>query len=78
MTNTVKFVLNRSNVSKQLLNNAKLMDGVQRQVESMATAHPTINVYRNAGTRASVVAVTFMSVEQAHGVLSRILTGMTV
>lgn len=78
MSSKVKVVLNRKNVSSQLLNNAKLMDEVEYQVTGMASIHPTIKVYRNSGTRASVVATTFMSVEQADGVLAKILAAVSV
>lgn len=74
-----RFVLNRKNVSRQLLHNAKLMDDVQRQVEGMRDAHPSIEVYRNEdGDRSSVVATAPMSVEIAHGVLSGMLGGVRV
>lgn len=39
--------------------------------------HPSITVYRNDdGDRGNVVATAPMSVEQAHGVLSKILAGV--
>lgn len=74
-----KFVLNRRNVQSQLLRNSQLLDEVQYQVEGMAQGHPSITVYRNDdGDRGNVVATAPMSVEQAHGVLSKILAGVTL
>lgn len=72
-----KFVLNRRNVQSQLLRNPQLLDEVQHQVEGMAQVHPSITVYRNDdGDRGNVVATAPMNVEQAHGVLSKILAGV--
>lgn len=67
MSKRIKFVLNQSNVSKQLLHNAQILDEVQTQVEGMAMVHPSIKVYRNAGpNRGNVVATIPMQVEDAH------------
>lgn len=67
MSSKVKVVLNRPNVSKQLLHNAQLLDEVQYQVEGMAKVHPSIKVYRNeGGDRGNVVATIPMKVESAH------------
>lgn len=75
MSGKVKVVLNRANVSKQLLHNAQLLDDVQAQVEGMAQVHKTIKVYRNANKeRGNVVATIPMAVEDAHrGLLTDIL-----
>ncbi|NEG90654.1 hypothetical protein [Bifidobacterium aerophilum] len=67
MNRNVKVVLNRRNVSRQLLHNRKLLDNVQEQVKGMAQAHPAIKTYRNEdGDRGNVVATIPMSVEDAH------------
>lgn len=67
MSGKVKVVLNRANVSRQLLHNAQLLDDVQAQVEGMARVHPSIKVYRNEdGDRGNVVATIPMTVEDAH------------
>lgn len=71
----VKVVLNRANVSKQLLHNKQILDDVQEQVEGMAQVHPSITVYRNEDMeRGNVVATIPMSVEDAHrGLLTDLL-----
>ena len=72
-----RFVLNRRNVQSQLLRNPQLLDEVQYQVVGIALGHPSITVYRNNdGDRGNVVATAPMSVEQAYGVLSKILAGV--
>lgn len=75
MTRNVKVVLNRGNVSKQLLHNKQLLDEVQYQLEGMAQVHPSIKVYRNEdGVRGNVVAAIPMQVEDAHrGLMSSML-----
>ena len=71
----VKVVLNRANVSRQLLHNKQILDDVQVQVEGMAQVHPAIKVYRNDdGSHGNVVATIPMSVEDAHrGLLTDLL-----
>lgn len=71
----VKVVLNRSNVSRQLLHNKQILDDVQEQVEGMAQVHPSITVYRNEDRdRGNVVATIPMSVEDTHrGLLTDLL-----
>ncbi len=71
----VKVVLNRANVSRQLLHNKQILDDVQEQVEGMAQVHPSITVYRNEDMeRGNVVATIPMSVEDAHrGLLTDLL-----
>lgn len=67
MSSKVKVILNRPNVSKQLLHNSQILDEVQYQVEGMATVHKAIKVYRNdGGERGNVVATIPMTVEDAH------------
>lgn len=75
MNGKVKLVLNRKNVSRQLLHNKKLLDEVQSQVEGMAQVHDSITVYRNEdGERGNVVATIPMRVEDAHrGLMSEML-----
>lgn len=76
----VKVVLNRANVSKQLLHNAQLLDDVQAQVEGMAQVHQAITVYRNEdGDRGNVVATIPMTVEDAHrGLMADMLAKVRV
>lgn len=71
----VKVVLNRANVSRQLLHNKQILDDVQEQVEGIAQVHPSITVYRNEDTeRGNVVATIPMSVEDTHrGLLTDLL-----
>ncbi|RSX53025.1 hypothetical protein [Bifidobacterium samirii] len=75
MSRNVKVVLNRRNVSRQLLHNKQLLDEVQYQIEGMAEAHDSIKVYRNEdGERGNVVATIPMPVEDAHrGLMSDML-----
>ena len=76
----VKVVLDRTNFSDEVLNEAvkPVMDSVQEQMEGMAEVHPSIKVYRNEDTdRTNVVATAPAAFEQAHGVLSQML-GMVV
>lgn len=76
----VKLVLNRKNVSTQLLHNAQILDDVQVQVEGMAQVHDAIKVYRNdGGERGNVVATVPMRVEDNHrGLMGQILNGVRV
>ncbi|RYQ36631.1 hypothetical protein [Bifidobacterium pseudolongum] len=80
MSGKVKVVLNRANVSKQLLHNAQLLDDVQAQVEGMAQVHKTIKVYRNeGGDRGNVVATIPMAVEDKHrGLMADMLAKVRV
>ncbi|KFI65757.1 hypothetical protein [Bifidobacterium cuniculi] len=80
MSGKVKVVLNRANVSRQLLHNTQLLDDVQAQVEGMAQVHPAIKVYRNEdGDRGNVVATIPMAVEDAHrGLMADMLAKVRV
>ncbi|KAA8824886.1 hypothetical protein EMO92_08240 [Bifidobacterium reuteri] len=76
MSRNVKVVLNRKNVSRQLLHNRQLLDDVQEQVEGMAQVHPSIKVYRNEdGERGNVVATIPMQVERKHRGLMKDMLG---
>ncbi|KAA8828315.1 MULTISPECIES: hypothetical protein [Bifidobacterium] len=62
-----RLVLNRSTVSRELLHNATILDNVETQFRGMATAHPSIEVYRNENeNRGNVVATIPQAVEDKH------------
>lgn len=76
----VKVVLNRSAFSEEVLHKSVsgVLDNVDSQMRSMAS-HRAVKVYRNdGGDRGSVVATAPKRVEAVHGVLSRMLGGVSV
>lgn len=81
MAKKVRVVLNRKAFGTEALHKAvkPVMDDVQEQVEGMAAVDPAIKVYRNEDTdRTNVVATAPAAFEQAHGVLSQMLSMVVV